>query len=353
MGQNYLSHVMEMVRGRRQGADQGADQGAASRARAVPGWDRLPRWVRRVLAVVVAFLVAVTVASFSYNIATDGTPPRPAGLRFADAGGFDTRYLAWGATGTPIVLIPGAFETADTFDALGPALAAEHYRVYAIDLTGTGYSAPSPPFSADHLADQVVAFLRAEHLSGPDAAILVGHSAGAADVGIAAVRAPDAVRGVIFLDGDATPLGGPSFLGTLLINPFRTTVLRLGCSSDSLIRALYNSQCGPGCPQLSHQSVNTWRWPLEQPGFSAEIAYTLSHGITSMSSAQFAALRAAPVPKLVVVGASDPQMSHADAVATARRIGAPGPVYVPGRHLTMIASPRRLATVIGAFASVH
>jgi pimeloyl-ACP methyl ester carboxylesterase len=230
-------------------------------------------------------------------------------------------------------------------------LAAKHHRVYAIDLTGTGYSAPSPPFSADHLAAQVVAFLRAEHLTGPDAAVLVGHSAGAAEVGIAAVRAQDAVRGVIFLDGDATPLRVPLFLGALMINPFRTTLVRLALSSDSLIRAVYNSQCGPTCPRLTDQGVNTWRWPLEQPGFGAEIAYTLSHGITSMTSAQFAALKAAPVPKLIVAGASDPQIPRADAVATARRIGAPSPVYVPGRHLTMIASPRQLAAVIAAFAS--
>jgi len=317
----------------------------------VPGWTRLPRWLRRVLAVLMTILVAVTAASFAYNLATDGTPPRPAGLRFLAAGGFDTRYLAWGASGTPIVLIPGAFETADTFDQLGPVLAAEHHRVFAIDLTGTGYSAPSPPFSADHLADQVIAFLRAEHLTGADAAILAGHSAGAADVGIAAVRAPDAVRGLVFLDGDATPLEGPSFLGALLINPFRTTLLRLALSSDALIQSVYSSQCGPGCPRLSHQQVNTWRWPLEQPGFGAEISYTLGHGITSMTSAQFAALRAAPVPKLVIVGASDPQMSHADAVATASRIGAPAPVYVPGRHLTMIASPRQVAAAIDAFAA--
>jgi pimeloyl-ACP methyl ester carboxylesterase len=304
-----------------------------------------------VLVVLVAFLVAVTIASYSYNLATDGTPPRPAGLRFVKAGGFDTRYLAWGTKGTPVVLIPGAFETADTFDALGPVLAADHHRVYAIDLTGTGYSAPSPPFSAEHLAGQVVAFLRAEHLAGPDAAILVGHSAGAADVGIAAARAPNAVRGVIFLDGDATPLGGPAFLGSLVINPFRTTLVRLALSSDWLIRAIYDSQCGPGCPRLTDQGVNTWRWPLEQPGFSAEIAYTMSHGITSMTSAEFRALKAAHAPKLVVAGANDPEMSHSDADATARRIGAPAPVYVPGRHLTMIASPRQLAAVIGAFAS--
>ena len=122
-------------------------------------------------------------------------------------------------------------------------------------------------------------------------------------------------------------------------------------ASGALIRAVYDSQCGPACPRLTDQGVNTWRWPLEQPGVGAEIAYVLIHGITSMTSAQFAALRAAAVPKLVVAGASDPQMSHADAVAAARHIGAPGPVFVPGRHLTMIASPRQLAAVIAAFAS--
>lgn len=303
------------------------------------------------LAVLAALLLAVTIASFSYNLATDGPPPRPAALRFVRAGGFDTRYLSWGTTGTPVVLIPGAFETADTFDLLGPALAAKHFRVYAIDLTGTGYSAPSPPFSPWHLAGQVVAFLRAEHLTGPEAAILVGHSAGAADAGIAALRAPDAVRGVVFLDGDATPLGAPSFLRSLLINPFRTTLLRLALSSSSLIRAIYDAQCGPSCPRLTDRGVNAWRWPLEQPGFSADIAYTMSHGITSMTTAQFRALRAARVPKLVIVGSNDPVMSRSDATATARRIGAPGPVFVPGRHLTMISSPQRVAAVIAAFRS--
>ena len=113
---------------------------------------------------------------------------------------------------------------------------------------------------------------------------------------------------------------------------------------------MYRSQCGPGCPPLSAAGVDTWRWPLEQPGFSAELAYTASHGITSMTGAEFAALRAAPVPKLVVAGVDDPQMSRSDMAATARRIGAPPPVIIAGWHLTMIASPRQLAAVLSAFA---
>ena len=116
-------------------------------------------------------------------------------------------------------------------------------------------------------------------------------------------------------------------------------------SQDWLIKNIYNSACGPTCPQLTEAGVNTWRWPLEQPGFQAEITYSMRYGITAMTPAQFTALKATDVPKLVVAGIGDPEMSHSDAALTARRIGAPPPVYVPGRHLTMIASPRQVAAV--------
>jgi pimeloyl-ACP methyl ester carboxylesterase len=308
--------------------------------------------------VIVALFAAVTAASFGYNLATDGPAPRPAHLLFAEGGGWDTRYLEWGTHGTPVILVPGAFETADTFATLGPALASNH-RVFAIDLSGTGYTAPNPPFSVGHLAGQILAFAKAEKLTGANAPVLVGHSAAAADIGIAALQGPRAVRGVVFLDGDATPLSAPPFLlaiaGTLFINPYKTSALRLALSQDWLIRNIYSSQCGPTCPQLSQAGVNTWRWPLEQPGFQAEITEAMRSGVTvgAMTPAQFAALKATSVPKLVVVGTRDPQMSHSDAALTARGIGAPPPVYVPGWHLTMIASPGPVAAAIDSLGNRH
>ena len=325
---------------------------------AVPpaGFSRF-RWVRPTVKrvakaggiAIAALVVAITAASFGYNLATGGPAPRPAHLRFADGGGWDTRYLEWGTHGTPVVLVPGAFETADTFARLGPVLAANH-RVFAIDLSGTGYSASNPPFSAGHLAGQILAFVKTERLIGANAPVLVGHSAGAADVGIAALQGPKVVRDVVFLDGDATPLSAPSFLGaiagTLFVNPYKTSVLRLALSQDWLIKNIYSSLCGPTCPRLNQAGVNTWRWPLEQPGFQTEITETMRFGTTAMTPAQFAALKATNVPKLVVFGVDDPQMSHSDAALTARRIGSPPPVYVPGRHLTMIASPSQVAAAI-------
>ncbi|MBO0815579.1 MAG: alpha/beta hydrolase [Actinobacteria bacterium] len=313
------------------------------------GWRRAKRVAKAAGITILALAAAVTAASFGYNLATDGPAPRPAHLLFAEGGGWDTRYLEWGTRGTPVILVPGALETADTFAKLGPALADDH-RVFAIDLSGTGYSAPNPPFSAAHLAAQILAFAAAMKLTGASSPVLVGHSAGAADVGIAALQGPGAVRGVVFLDGDATPVSAPPFLGaiagTLFINPYKTSVLRLALSQDWLIKRIYSSQCGPTCPPLSPAGVNTWRWPLEQPGFQAEITESLRSGITAMTPAQFGALKATRMPKLVVAGAGDSQMSHSDEALTARRIGAPPPVFVPGWHLTMISSPDPVAVAI-------
>jgi pimeloyl-ACP methyl ester carboxylesterase len=309
--------------------------------------DSLRRITRRVLVAVVVLIIALTAASFGYNLATDGPVPRPAGLQMINASGFDTRFRSWGTTGSPVVLVPGAFETADTFAALGAELGTDH-RVFAIDLTGTGYSAPSPPFDARHLADQLLAFLTAMRLTGANAPVLVGHSSGAAVVGMAALRGRQVAAGVVFLDGDATPLPVPSFAGWLVINPYRTSILRLALSSGWLIRRIYSSQCGPACPRLTGAGVETWRRPLQQPGFAAAMDYTLHHGIPSMTSAQLRQLRAEAVPKRVIFGAGDPQLGPSAAAAAAARIGAPRPTEVPGRHLTMISSPRQVAAAIRA-----
>jgi pimeloyl-ACP methyl ester carboxylesterase len=162
-----------------------------------------------------------------------------------------------------------------------------------------------------------------------------------------------AAAGIVFLDGDATPLAVPPFLGRLLINPYRTTLARLALSQGWLIQGIYASQCGPNCRPLSAAGVEAWRRPLQQPGFLQVVAYELGHGIPSMSDQQLRELRATAVPKLVVYGRDDPQMNAAQADAAVARIGALPPVAIPGGHLTMISSPRQLASAINALSRPH
>jgi len=333
------------------------DPGARSHRRAVGRLFKPSKWtpqsrrrVRHVALGAFAVWVSVTVASVSYNVATDHVPTPPAGLTFVRAGDINTRYRAWGTTGSPIVLVPGAFETADTFAALGTDLGRDH-RVFSLDLTGTGYSQPRPPFTTAHLAAQLLDFLTAMRLTGADTPLLVGHSSGAAVVGLAAIQRPDGVAAVMFLDGDAAPLPIPTVIGSLFINPYRTTLFRLGLRSDWVVRSIYNSQCGPACPHLNSAGVQLWRLPLQQPGTAALLASTLRHGIPSMTRAQLDALRALPIPKGVVFGASDPQYSKTTPATVAARIGAPAPTLVPGRHLTMISAPERVATAVRQLAA--
>lgn len=134
--------------------------------------------------------MAVTAASFAYNGFTAGRAAPPTGLRYVQAADVRTRYQTWGAAGSPVVLVHGAFESVDTWSRLAPSLARNH-RVYALDLTGDGYSERRGPYTVDHFTRQLLGFLDAMHLGDPgERPLLVGHSSGAAVVAEAALRAP-------------------------------------------------------------------------------------------------------------------------------------------------------------------
>ncbi|WP_203673134.1 MULTISPECIES: alpha/beta fold hydrolase [unclassified Streptomyces] len=314
---------------------------------------RLRWWVRRTALVCAALLVSVTAASFVYNAFTSDRAAPPPGLTYVEADGIHTRYEAWGATGSPVVLVHGAFESADTWSRLAPLLARNH-RVYALDLTGSGYSERSGPYTVDHFTRQLLGFLDALRLGGPgERPILVGHSSGAAMVAEAALRAPGRIGGVMLLDGDAldTGAGPPPALRYALIDPYRTTLLRLGLGSDWLIRKVYDSQCGPGCPRLDGAGLDQWRRPLRVAGAEGALWSMLGEGVPGMSADRLAGLRGVDVPKAAVFGAQDDVFSRRTPAETAARIGAPAPTLIPGaRHLTMISSPDAVAAAVEALA---
>lgn len=314
---------------------------------------RLRRWVRRTALVCAALLVAVTGASFTYNAFTSDRAAPPPGLTYVEAAGIHTRYERWGATGSPVVLVHGAFESADTWSRLAPLLARDH-RVYALDLTGSGYSERSGPYTVDHLTRQLLGFLDAVRLGGPgERPVLVGHSSGAAMVAEAALRAPGRIGGVMLLDGDAldTGAGPPPGLSRVLIDPYRTTLLRIGLGSDWLIRRMYDSQCGPGCPRLDDAGLDRWRRPLRVAGAEGALWSMLGEGVPGMSADRLAGLRRLDLPKAAVFGERDDVFGPRTPAETAERIGAPAPTLIPGaRHLTMISSPDAVAAAVRALA---
>ncbi|GAA4501953.1 alpha/beta hydrolase [Actinoallomurus oryzae] len=311
---------------------------------------RVRRWLRRLAAAVAALIVAATVFSFIYNAATAGRARPPAGLTYVRTGDLMTRYRVWGSGSSPIVLVHGAAESADTWARLAPLLARDH-RVYAIDLDGAGYTTRRGPYTVDHQTRQLLAFLDAMRLDRP---VLVGHSAGAAIVAEAVLRAPARAGGLLLLDGDALAggAGPPAVLRHLLIPPYRITLLRMVVHSDWLIREIYSSQCGPACPRLDAAGVDVWRRPYEVAGAEAGVWGMLRNGVAGLPARRLELLRGVSLPKAVVYGADDHVFAKTSAADTARRIGAPPPTLIPGaRHLTMISSPGEVARAVEGLAA--
>ena len=295
---------------------------------------------------VAVLFVAGTFASTTYNVATADRASVPAGLSYVQAGDVLTRYREWGAGGTPIVLVHGFVETADTWQYLAPILAAQGHRVYALDVDGWGYTRRVAPFDVGHQARQLDAFIEALHLDRP---ILVGHSSGAAVSALATLDKPSDVGGVMFLDGDglATGAGQKTPLTHLFLNPYRTTLMRLAVRSDAVVRAIYGATCGSGCPELDAAGLDQWRRPLEVPGAEESLWAMVNLGVAGLPPARLAELAALPIPKAVVFGGADSSYDPDSPRTTAARIGAPAPTVIAGaQHLTSVNSPAAVARAV-------
>lgn len=314
------------------------------------------RWLRQCLVALVVCVLSFTGFSFVYNLATKGAVPPPPGLTYVQTGDIKTRYREWGTSGTPIVLLHGFVESADTWQPTAQLLARDH-RVYAVDLDGFGYTQRVAPYTTAHDTTQVLDFIRALRLTRP---ILVGHSSGAAVAGAVALAAPDEVGGLLFLDGDGLPLSGTQNGGTSnggpgiwLPQPYRTTLLRLVLRSDDAIRMIYTAACGPRCPQLTEAGIDQWRRPFQVAGAEPAAFAVLDTGIPSLPVASLERLAGlTQVPKAVVYGADDPEYAPGSAAQTAARIGAPAPTLIPdARHLTLISDPAAVAAAVERLAA--
>ncbi|HWG26592.1 alpha/beta hydrolase [Actinospica sp.] len=313
------------------------------------------RFLRQCLIAALVCVLAFTGFSFTYNLATQGAVPDPPGLTYVQTGDISTRYREWGTSGTPVLLLHGFIESADTWTPTAQVLARDH-RVYAIDLDGYGYTQRVAPYDTAHLTQQVLDFISALHLQRP---IIVGHSSGAGVAAAVALAAPNEVSGVMFLDGDGLPLngtanGGRDTSGRSLWfpQPYRTTLLRLVLRSDDAIRAIYSAVCGPRCPALTEAGVDQWRRPFQVAGAEAAALPVLEAGIPSLPVAGLQRLAGLPMPKSVVYGADDPEYAPSSAAQTAARIGAPAPTLIPdARHLTLVSDPATVAADVEQLAA--
>ena len=310
--------------------------------------DCLRHWARRLALGLLALLAMITVASISYNVATNGRE-RPARALypgpFIPVDGTLVAYRQWGNTGTPIVLVGGFVEPSWVWHRLGTLL-GRHHRVYAIDLPPFGYTQRTGHYTLASWVSLLRGFERELRIVRP---IVVGHSLGAAVAVADALRHPGEAAGIVLLDGDALAAGGGAgWLTHLLINPYYTSVFRIATGADWLVRRALHSAYGPDAPPLDRSVLQEWERPFRVQSTQGAFKTLLSYGIQGFQLAELAAVR---VPSIVVWGANDTVDSISAGRHTAAVLHAPFVLVPAAGHLSMLGKPTFVAAALNRFAA--
>ena len=120
--------------------------------------------------------------------------------RFYDVRGVRLHTIQWGdRTSSPVaIMLHGVGGNAQSFNTLGPRLAAAGMRAIAMDQRGSGSSSsPETGYGIDDCAEDIEAICEVEKLSS---VVLVGHSRGGWQAAYLAGRRPDLVSKVVLID---------------------------------------------------------------------------------------------------------------------------------------------------------
>ena len=307
---------------------------------------RLPRLLRRAGLGLAIVALAVTGCSEGYNALTEPDTASPRALSrgpFVEAAGVLTRYQRWGSTGSPIVLVGGFLEPTSVWERLAPLLAREH-RVYALDLAGFGYSERAGTFTLAAWSDQVQAFLAAFGIRRP---VLVAHSLGAGVIAEVARRTPGSVRGIVLADGDARRGGGgPGWLRHLLVDPYRTSLIRLALGSDLVVEQVLDEAYGSHRPRIDARERDRWRRPFRVEGTERALGIMAGRTIPGLELAQ---IREISVPATLIWGQQDSSVPLASGRITAAVLHAEVTVIPGAGHLSMLTDPGPFARAVLRF----
>jgi pimeloyl-ACP methyl ester carboxylesterase len=117
--------------------------------------------------------------------------------RFFDSDGVNLHYIDWGGAGRPLVLLAGLGDTAHLYRSLAPKLASR-FRVVGLTRRGHGRSGrPDSGYDLDTFVQDVRRFL---DTLGIERSILVGHSFGGLEMPLFAIRHPQRVEAIVYLD---------------------------------------------------------------------------------------------------------------------------------------------------------
>jgi pimeloyl-ACP methyl ester carboxylesterase len=112
--------------------------------------------------------------------------------------GMSFHYRDWGGSGQPILLLHGLASTSHIWNMVAPLLAEDH-AVIALDQRGHGETdKPTHGFDFATVVQDALGIIK--HIGGP-APVAVGHSWGGSVALELAVRAPESIKGMAWIDG--------------------------------------------------------------------------------------------------------------------------------------------------------
>lgn len=146
------------------------------------------------LAIVLALLGVLPIATLAQKAATDQKTPPPLG-KLVDVGGYRVHLYCVG-TGSPTVVIVGAGFSFN-WGLVQPEVAG-FTQVCSYDHSGIGWSDDGPKDSCSLRVSEVHTALKNAGIKGPY--VLVGHSLGGLVARVYAGQYPDEVAGTVFVD---------------------------------------------------------------------------------------------------------------------------------------------------------
>lgn len=305
------------------------------------------RWLRWTVRVLLGLFVLGTLFSLVYNLATNGDQKPASALYpgpYVQIDGRAVAYRELGTQGTPIIFLGGFAEPSWVWEQAAQRLARDH-RVYALDLPPFGYSERKGPYGLADWTRLVRDFAAHFGLRRP---FIVGHSLGAAVAVNVGLQAPANTAGVVLLDGDALPVGGPHWMANLFINPYYTTLFRLVTHSDWLVHKVLVQAYGPDRPPITSVQVDAFERAFRVQGTEKGFHDLFRGGVQGLTLGD---LRRLKVPRIVVWGQHDTVDDIKAGRTSAQALGVKLTVIPRAGHLSMLDEPAAVAKAIGSFAT--
>jgi len=305
------------------------------------------RWLRWTVRVLLALFVLGTLFSLVYNLATNGDQKPASALYpgpYVQIDGRQVAYRELGSQGSPIIFLGGFAEPSWVWKPVAQRLALDH-RVYALDLPPFGYSERKGPYTLSGWTSLVRDFAAHFGLRRP---FIVGHSLGAAVAVNVGLQAPGNTAGVVLLDGDALPVGGPHGIANLFVNPYYTTLFRLVTHSDWLVHKVLVQAYGPDRRPITSAQVDEFERAFRVRGSEKGFHDLFRGGVQGLTLAD---LRRLKVPRIVAWGQHDTVDDIKAGRTSAQALGVKLVVIPRAGHLSMLDEPAAVAKTIASFAA--